>query len=312
MLPFVIERATADPALTEFLTTRRAAVREVLTHHGAVLLRSFDVEGTGEFERVVRALSGAPLDYTERSSPRTRLSGNVYTSTDYPPAEEIFLHNENSYQARWPRTLYFHCAEPPETGGATPLADIRRVHDAIDSRVRAEFARRRWMVVRNFHPGFGTRWDTAFGTADRDAVDEYCERNGLTTEWLDGGGLRTRAVRDAIHRHPVTGAPVWFNHVAFFHNTTQPEDVRDGLLELFDEANLPTNTYFGDGGRIPDEVVEHLRSCYRAARVRFDYHRGDVLVVDNMRAAHGREPFTGPRRVAVAMAEPSTADPSGD
>ncbi|MFJ8027014.1 hypothetical protein [Streptomyces sp. NPDC096311] len=31
----------------------------------------------------------------------------------------------------------------------------------------------------------------------------------------------------------------------------------------------------------------------------------DVLVVDNMLAAHGREPFTGPRKIAVAMAEPS-------
>ena len=29
----------------------------------------------------------------------------------------------------------------------------------------------------------------------------------------------------------------------------------------------------------------------------------DVLLVDNMLAAHGREPFTGPRKIAVAMGE---------
>ena len=303
MLPLVITPTASDLSPAEPAASHRAEIREALAEHGAVLLRGFDVEGVDSFEAVVRALSGAPLGYTERSSPRTRIKGNVYTSTDYPPAEEIFLHNENSYQARWPRTLYFHCAEPPDTGGATPLADVMQVHDTIDQDVRAEFHRRRWMVVRTFHPGFGARWEDAFGTTDRAAIDAYARENGLTTEWLDGGGLRTRAVRDAIHRHPVTGAPAWFNHAVFFHISTQTADVREGLLDLFAEADLPTNTYFGDGGRIPDDVVEHVRSCYSAARVRFDYYRGDVLIVDNMRTAHGREPFTGPRRIAVAMAE---------
>jgi hypothetical protein len=30
---------------------------------------------------------------------------------------------------------------------------------------------------------------------------------------------------------------------------------------------------------------------------------GDVLAVDNMAVAHAREPYTGPRSIAVAMAE---------
>jgi Taurine catabolism dioxygenase TauD, TfdA family len=57
---------------------------------------------------------------------------------------------------------------------------------------------------------------------------------------------------------------------------------------------------------IADDVVEHLRSCYRAATTRFDYQEHDVLIIDNMLTAYGREPFTGPRKIAVAMAEPST------
>jgi hypothetical protein len=31
---------------------------------------------------------------------------------------------------------------------------------------------------------------------------------------------------------------------------------------------------------------------------------GDILMVDNMLVAHGREPFSGPRKILVAMAEP--------
>lgn len=303
-LPFVVEAQPPGSAIVPYVTRKRDQLRAALLVHGAVLFRGFAVGGLPELRATVRALSGEPLPYAERSSPRSALEGNIYTSTDYPPEEEIFLHNENSYQASWPRTLYFYCDQPPATQGATPLADIRGVYEAIDPAVREEFAKRRWMVVRNFHERFGTTWRYVFDTEDRAEVEEYCRTRDIEVEWRGHGGLRTRAVRDPIHCHPDTGVPVWFNHITFFHHSSLPPEVRVGLLELFGAEDLPTNTYYGDGGVIPDDVVAHLRDCYRAASVRFDWMHDDVLMVDNMRAAHGREPFTGSRRIAVAMAEP--------
>ncbi|MFI2612902.1 TauD/TfdA family dioxygenase [Kitasatospora sp. NPDC018619] len=304
------ERAAADASVQDFVAANRTELRRTLRTRGAVLLRGFEVGGADGFDGAVQALTGRPpLTYAERSSPRSVIKGQVYTSTDYPADEEIFLHNENSYQAVWPRTLGFYCLQPPTTLGATPLADVRRVHEAIDPAVREEFARRRWMVVRNLHPDFGTPWQQIFNTEDREAVTAYCARSGIRTEWQPGGGLRTVAVRDAVHTHPETGATVWFNHATFFNVGTLGPDVREGLLELFGEEGLPTHTYYGDGGRIPQDVMDHLRACYRAATVRFDWEREDVLFIDNMLTAHAREPFTGPRRIAVAMAEPSDAGP---
>jgi alpha-ketoglutarate-dependent taurine dioxygenase len=160
------------------------------------------------------------------------------------------------------------------------------------------------MVVRNFTEGFGVPWQQAFNTEDRTEVERYCARNGVEAEWPGGQTLRTRARREAVRRHPVTGEQVWFNHATFFHVTTLAQEVCAGLRELFEEPELPTNTYYGDGARIPDEVMAHLRACYRAEQRRFDWQLDDVLLVDNMLAAHGREPFSGPRRIAVAMAEP--------
>jgi alpha-ketoglutarate-dependent taurine dioxygenase len=273
-LPSVVDAPAAGTPLAGFLAAERDEVRSRLYEHGGVMLRGFETGGVDGFDRAVRAMSGEPLAYTERSSPRSTIKGRIYTSTDYPSTEEIFLHNENSYQASWPLTLFFHCVSPPESLGATPLADTRQ---------------------------------QAFDTGDRSRVEAYCARNGVTAEWTGRTGLRTTARRAAVHHHPVTGEEVWFNHLTFFHVTTLPEEDCAGLREMFDEPALPTNTYYGDGEPVPDDVMAHLRDCYRAARHRLDWQRDDVLLVDNMLAAHGREPFTGPREIAVAMAEPTSA-----
>ncbi|MBM7774391.1 hypothetical protein JOD54_004595 [Actinokineospora baliensis] len=291
----VVDRIAAD----------RDGLRAKLVEHGALLLRGFEIGGADGLADAVRAFSGEPLTYTEQSSPRDVIKGKVYTSTSYPAQAEIPLHTEMSYQAVWPLTLFFHCVEPPLTEGATPLASIREVYERIDPDVRAEFEQRRWMVVRNYGEDVGLRWWTAFGTEDRAQVEKQCAAGGLTAEWVGSDGLRTRAVRDAVHHHPVTGLPVWFNHIVIFHESSLPAEVREGIAEIYGPDGFPNNSYYGDGSVIPDDVVAHLRQCYRAASTRFDYQRDDLLVVDNMSAAHGREPFTGPRKIAVAMAESS-------
>ncbi len=54
-------------------------------------------------------------------------------------------------------------------------------------------------------------------------------------------------------------------------------------------------------------VVVHLRYCPRChlwgqeETVPHRWQRGDVLVLDNLLAAHGRMPFSGARKIALAM-----------
>src|SRR5215213_1835298 len=121
-----------------------------LGRHGAILFRGFPVGSVDAFEEAVRATSGEPLAYRERSSPRLQVAGHVYTSTEHPPDQSIFLHNEQSYNNVFPLKIYFYCVQASETGGGTPLADCRRVYQKIDPAVRDRFETGGYLYVRNF------------------------------------------------------------------------------------------------------------------------------------------------------------------
>ncbi|HWN43357.1 MAG TPA: TauD/TfdA family dioxygenase [Thermoanaerobaculia bacterium] len=307
-LPLLVQPAHADVDAVRWAESRRDWISERLREHGGLLFRGFPIGGVGEFESLIKAISGELLEYKERSSPRHSVAGRIYTSTDYPPSQPIFLHNENSYQHTWPRRIFFYCAVPAEKGGETPIADTRRVYERVDPEVRERFARKGWMYVRNFGDGFGLTWQTVFQTEDRALVEEHCRHNGIEFEWKKGGGLRTRARRNAIARHPETGEMIWFNHATFFHVSTLPELIQEALLMQFEADDLPANSYYGDGSPIEPEVLDHLRACYDAETVRFAWEKDDLLLLDNMMVAHGRDPYAGDRKILVAMSHPTGWD----
>jgi alpha-ketoglutarate-dependent taurine dioxygenase len=272
-----------------------------------VLLRGFDSPaGAAELEELLAGLYQTLVTEHERSSPRHQVSRNVYTSTDHPADQEIFLHNEMSYSHIWPLRIGFCCRIQPGTGGETPIADTRQVLQLIPPDIRARFARKGVMYVRNYGNGFGLPWQESFQTSDRAAVEAYCRRSGLVAEWKDNNQLRTRRVGAALARHPVTGQTVWFNHATFFHVSTLEPVLRDNLLAELSPEDVPTNSFYGDGSPIEADVLATLRDAYRRARTSFPWRAGDILLIDNMLTAHGRAAFTGPRQVLVAMAEPVT------
>jgi hypothetical protein len=143
-----------------------------------------------------------------------------------------------------------------------------------------------------------------FQTNDRAVVEDYCRAAGIRTIWRNEKHLSLVQVRAPVYRHPATGEPVWFNHAAFFHISTLSPDVRSVLLRQSTEESLPANSFYGDGSPIETDVLETLRSVYLKEKVIFPWKRDDVLMLDNMLAAHGREPYSGKRRVLAAMAQP--------
>jgi alpha-ketoglutarate-dependent taurine dioxygenase len=298
----VIVEAAGEPSLTEWAASETGALDELIHRHGAVLLRGFRTDGrTQEIGELVTRLSGPPLDYTERSSPRTEISPGIYTSTDYPQDKSIFLHNEQSYNLRFPERLYFYCVDAADEGGETTIADSRRIYDRLPTALRERIVDTGYRIVRNYRPHLGLPWQDVFQTADRAEVERYCADNEIELEWLGGDELRTRQHRRVRAKHPVTGELCWFNHMTFFHVTTLGEEPAALLVDAYGIDGLPTNTVLGDGNQLDPESLRTLRAAYEAESVPVAWRNGDLLIVDNMLASHGRAPYRGSRRVVVSM-----------
>jgi alpha-ketoglutarate-dependent taurine dioxygenase len=303
-LPLLIQPKVKGIDPIAWARNNRALAEEKVLRYGALLFRGFEIVTAEAFQQFIEALSGPLLEYRERSSPRSFVSENIYTSTDHPPDYSIFLHNENSYQQRWPMKIFFFALRPSQQGGETPIADCRRVFQRLAPEIKERFMRKKWMYVRNFGDGLGLDWQTVFQTSDKSDVENYCNSAGINFEWKPGNRLRTWAVRPAVAKHPSIGEMTWFNHATFFHVSTLEPQARTALLAEFSEIDLPTNSYYGDGSPIEADILEELRAAYRQETVAFAWRQGDVLMLDNMLVAHGRAPFVGPREILVGMSQP--------
>jgi alpha-ketoglutarate-dependent taurine dioxygenase len=306
-LPLTIAPAVPGVTLKGWLASNRDLVAARLVEHGGILFRGFPVAGIEEFQELIRTLSGELMEYTYRSTPRTQVRGEIYTSTEYPADEWIPMHNEMSYSQAWPLKIWFHCARAAESGGETPIADSRRVYRALAPALRRRFEEQGVMYVRNYGEGLDLSWTDVFQTSRKEDVEAFCRATGIQFEWRPDGRLRTVQVCQAVADHPVTGERVWFNQAHLFHITSLKPEARELLLSMLGEEDLPRNTYYGDGSPIEPSVLDEIQAVYRELSVLFPWEEGDVLLLDNMLTAHGRAPFAGPRKILVGMAEPGGA-----
>ena len=302
-LPVLLEPAIDGVDLTRWATNNRELIEQRLLTNGAILFRGFNVSTVGDFETFMQSLVGDLLEYSFRSTPRTQVSGRVYTSTEYPAHQTIPLHNEMSYTRNWPLMLGFFCVEPAAEKGETPIADSRKVFNLIDPTIRDRFAHKQIMYVRNYGAALDLSWQNVFQTKARAEVEAYCRQTGIEFEWKSEDELRTQQVCQAVATHPRTGEMVWFNQAHLFHVSSLNAEVRESLMEAY-AGDPPRNAYYGDGSPIEDDVLDEIRAAYAQEEIAFPWQKGDVLVVDNMLTAHGRRPYRGARKIVVAMGRP--------
>jgi alpha-ketoglutarate-dependent taurine dioxygenase len=297
---------TGGRKLSDWLPEHRATILGRVEREGIVLLRGLNIISSAQFASVASTLFGACLlSYTNRSTPRTELRGKIYTSTEYPPEEVIPQHSENAYSHEWPMKIAFLCLVPPGAGGATPVADNRRVYQRIPDEVKEKFERKGIAYIRNYGAA-GLPWQEVFQARTRSEVESYCELHGIEYEWTEAEGLRTRQVCPAVAVHPHTASKVWFNQAHLFHWSSHGYENQQALLRTFGEQNLPRHASYADGEPLEEAALSSIRAAYGQETLTFAWEQGDLLLLDNMLHSHGRQAYEGSRKVLVAMAQSRT------
>ncbi len=301
-LPVLITPSRIGETLMDAHARLARQIDEHLTVVGGVLLRGFSVPSVQDFQAFASAFGHPLLAYEFASTPRSAVEAGIYTSTEYPAHQHIPLHNEQAYTREWPMKIWFHCVTASKVGGETPIADSRAIYRRMPAAIRERFEPG-LLYVRNYGD-FDVPWEKVFNTDSREQVEAFCRRAGVEWAWNDEGGLRTTQLCQAVEAHPLTGEKVWFNQGHLFHVSNLQAEVRESLEDLLGIEHMPRNVYFADGTPVPDEVFDEVRQVLAAETVTFPWQDGDVLMLDNMLAAHARTPFQGPRKVVVAMAQP--------
>ncbi|MGV9679166.1 TauD/TfdA family dioxygenase [Nocardia sp. NPDC003482] len=300
----------AARSLLEWGHQNLSSLSTTLRDAGVVLLRGFHTPEPDTAQRILALLGAQPMDNVFWSTPRRHVRGHTFTATEYPPRQHIPLHSEMSYHRRRPRLLVFHALERAASGGQTTLADLDAVSADLAA-LSAELRTRQVTYVRTFHPGIDIPLATAFGTDDLSQITRIAADADMTLRRTSTGAPQLTHTAQGALTDAATTRPIWFNQLHLYHPARLPQPLRRNLRQLYSEHDLPRHAYYGDGEPIPDQTVEEITDAFTAHTIDIDWEPHDIAVIDNLRYAHGRRPFTGPRRVHVAMGMPHTCTDRG-
>jgi alpha-ketoglutarate-dependent taurine dioxygenase len=319
--PFVLEPVASElkdnqSAFIPWCRDNMNHLTHLLDHAGAVLFRGFASRHPDAFAAFATLLPAHRGGYVAGTAPRSAFDTNVYEATQVPAPYRIWLHQEKSYMKDYPARIAFYCREAARSGGETIIGDMRQLLAELPPALVERFAEKRILYRRNFvangervDSGFAPlrllhrNWAEAFSTADEVEVERLCRAAQADFEWQPDGSLTVAYLADAIIAHPRSGARVWFNQAASLHMNERV------LGPAFAEVQrhyaggkvLPYDIRYGDGSPVTLDDLLPVYEAMERVTVSRPWREGDILLLDNISVAHGRNPYEGRRDVRVAL-----------
>lgn len=302
--PLILQCTDPDITLEKacaWVHSIKGQLEEQAAKHGSILFRDFPLKTDQDFDAFIAAFDFPNFKYKDSLSNavRTNRTERVFTANEAPPEVTIYLHHEMAQTPIYPSKLFFFCEQAAESGGATPLCRSDVLFEKLQEEL-PQFAKdceEKGLLYSNVMPssddaasGMGRSWQSTFRATTKEEAEEALTKLGYTAEWLDDGCLRaTTPVLQAV-RDLGDGRKSFFNQlIAAFKGWK-------------DERNDPSKAItFGDG--TPLDPADANRAADLAEEITFNvpWQTGDVALVDNYVAMHGRRTFTGTRKVLASL-----------
>uniref|UniRef100_A0A7S2W2J7 TauD/TfdA-like domain-containing protein n=1 Tax=Eucampia antarctica TaxID=49252 RepID=A0A7S2W2J7_9STRA len=305
--PAELRASDADNAKgAQYFADNKEKIRADLLKHGAVWIRGFDLMKSVSGNREMwEALNLDPcLDPLHSSGLRKFASERdaLYEEVNKPSlrGHYIGLHCESTTKRTAAYAAFVCFQKATEGGGRFLVADGAAILAEMDTDVlQTLYDRELRISVSNLDipPGFPEPVKEGIKILVDKAVAPKFDMDLEMMYEADGKPGRLQAIETAespINRHPVTGLPVWFNNA---HNHARK--LRDRRPCGVPEVGM-TEVFFADTmDPLPLEVCQEIKRASEKHITSLAMEPGDVLLVDNYRALHGRDVFQGDRFHAV-------------
>eukprot|EP00587_Corethron_hystrix_P005395 CAMPEP_0113313744 /NCGR_PEP_ID=MMETSP0010_2-20120614/10049_1 /TAXON_ID=216773 ORGANISM="Corethron hystrix, Strain 308" /NCGR_SAMPLE_ID=MMETSP0010_2 /ASSEMBLY_ACC=CAM_ASM_000155 /LENGTH=463 /DNA_ID=CAMNT_0000169825 /DNA_START=145 /DNA_END=1536 /DNA_ORIENTATION=- /assembly_acc=CAM_ASM_000155 len=299
--------AAANAQGFEYFAKNRKKIRADLLKYGAIWIRGFDLmKGVSGFREMYSALGLDPcLDPLHSSGLRKFAVERdaLYEEVNKPSlrGHYIGLHCESTAKRTAAYAAFVCFQKATESGGRFLVADGTAILGEMDPDVlRRLYDRKIRISVSNLDipPSFpGLVKEGIKNLVDAAVAPKFDMDLEMIYE-ADGKPGRLQAIESAeapINRHPVTGIPVWFNNA---HNHARK--LRDRRPCGVPEVGMTEVFYADTLEPLSLEDCEEIKRASEKHITALPMEPGDVLLVDNYRALHGRDVFQGDRFHAVS------------
>lgn len=199
----------------------------------------------------------------------------------------IPMHGEMHYKKIKPPRIWFCCLSAPESNGETTLCDAERLYDILSLEAKTLFNNHKIQYIRTYDE---ERWQGVFQTTNIEDAIPFFEANEFEYQLDDKNNLTTTYTSQAFH--------IADNGAYHFINNILP-------ISYQERNNMPGNIVRLDNGeKIPDSIIDEIIEKADQLTVANPWVKGDVVLIDNFRAMHGRNTITcNNRNIIVRMSD---------
>jgi alpha-ketoglutarate-dependent taurine dioxygenase len=240
---------------------------------------------------------------------RNTIQGSAWmdTSAGAPSQIPVQFHNEMAYSKQFPKHVAFAMVMQASEDGTTLLADNLHLTELLSSSLKQKLQTLGVQYIRNLNdksqrdsPEFFTSWQDAFLTED----ETTALRKGNTEESM------LRRHEDGIRMVHITWCPVFYVHpdhgeLYFSSILNRHGSWMDGhpTWNHMPLADRPYHCVWGDGTEFAEAELAELREVHEKSTIANRLVPGDIVVVDNLRVAHGRTAYKGKRQMGLLLSD---------
>ena len=291
---------TLDQA-KQWISGNVATLKKELDCTGAILFRGFPVTDAESYDAFFAAFGYPNFTYQESLSNAVRINYTeyVFTANEAPKEVEIYLHNEMAQTPVYPGIISLFCENAADHGGATVICRSDSVYQQLlaaepEMTNKLEQAGIKYTTLMpgqdDPESGQGRSWRGTLSVETVAEAEDKLRSLGYSWSWNEDGSLSAQTAALPAIRTLEGGRKVFFNQLIAAYLGWK------GVRE-----NPSVALCFGDGSEIPKHFLESIVSIAKSLSYDIEWQDGDVAIVNNNLAMHGRLPYSGERKRKVLV-----------